>query len=242
MCSKCPHQHGFSWQQAVRQLREWKVLERIALTPLWICYSSFKTWAAVRLIAFIMVMAGEQRPGAGTRELPTAPEHSSHLLAPHLLSILGTVYLLRVFEDDRPFSSYSSESTLLSVCVLVAQSYLTLCDPIDCGPPAPLAMEFPRQEYRSGISVEQSGSRACILKLQIFPDLPCGSGGSATSDSWDPVDCRPPGSSVHRISQARILEYLPFPSPGDLPDPGIEPRSPALQVDSLLTELQGKPL
>ena len=33
---------------------------------------------------------------------------------------------------------------------------------------------------------------------------------------------------------------LPFPSPGDLTDPGIEPRSPALQADSLLTELQGK--
>ena len=30
---------------------------------------------------------------------------------------------------------------------------------------------------------------------------------------------------------------LPYPSPGDLPDPGIELRSPALQVDSLLTEL-----
>ena len=34
---------------------------------------------------------------------------------------------------------------------------------------------------------------------------------------------------------------LPFPSPGDLPSPGIEPRSPALQADSLLAELQGKP-
>ena len=34
---------------------------------------------------------------------------------------------------------------------------------------------------------------------------------------------------------------LPFPSPGDLPNPGIEPRSPALQADSLPTELQGKP-
>ena len=33
---------------------------------------------------------------------------------------------------------------------------------------------------------------------------------------------------------------LPFPSPGDLPDPGIEPRSPALQANSLPTELQGK--
>ena len=33
----------------------------------------------------------------------------------------------------------------------------------------------------------------------------------------------------------------PFPSPGDLPNPGIEPRSPELQVDSLQAEPQGKP-
>ena len=34
---------------------------------------------------------------------------------------------------------------------------------------------------------------------------------------------------------------LPFPTLGDLPDPGIKPKSPALQVDSLLSELPGKP-
>ena len=34
---------------------------------------------------------------------------------------------------------------------------------------------------------------------------------------------------------------LPFPSPRDLPDPGIEPESPVLQVDSLLTYAPGKP-
>ena len=34
---------------------------------------------------------------------------------------------------------------------------------------------------------------------------------------------------------------LPFPSPGDLPDPGIEPGSPALQADALPSELLGKP-
>ena len=33
----------------------------------------------------------------------------------------------------------------------------------------------------------------------------------------------------------------PFPSPGDLPNPGVKPRSPALQVDSLPAEPQGKP-
>ena len=44
----------------------------------------------------------------------------------------------------------------------------------------------------------------------------------------------PPGSSVQGIHQARILEWVAkFPSPGDLPDPGIEPKSPALQANSL---------
>ena len=39
------------------------------------------------------------------------------------------------------------------------------------------------------------------------------------SDSCDPVDCSPPGSSVHGILQARYWSGLPFPSPGDPPDP-----------------------
>ena len=56
----------------------------------------------------------------------------------------------------------------------------------------------------------------------------------------NPMDCSPPGSSVHEIFQARILEWVAVPSPGDLPNPGIKPGSPALQADSLLTELQGK--
>ena len=41
----------------------------------------------------------------------------------------------------------------------------------------------------------------------------------------DPMDCNPPGSSVHGILQARILEWVAIPPPGDLPDPGIEPTS-----------------
>ena len=55
----------------------------------------------------------------------------------------------------------------------------------------------------------------------------------------DPMDCSPPGSSVHGISQARKLEWVAIPSPGDLPDPGIEPGSPALQADSLPSEPPG---
>ena len=42
----------------------------------------------------------------------------------------------------------------------------------------------------------------------------------------DPMDCSPPGSSVRGILQARLWSGLPFPPPGDLPDPGIEPASP----------------
>ena len=57
----------------------------------------------------------------------------------------------------------------------------------------------------------------------------------------DPMDHSLPGSSVHGNFQAIHWSGLPFPSPGDLPDPGIEPRSPALQADALPSETQGKP-
>ena len=57
----------------------------------------------------------------------------------------------------------------------------------------------------------------------------------------EPVDCSPPGSSVHGILQARILEWVAIPSPGDLPDPGIEPGAPALEADALPSEPPGKP-
>ena len=43
-----------------------------------------------------------------------------------------------------------------------------------------------------------------------------------------------------RFSRQGYWSGLPFPSPGDLPNPGIELGSPVLQADSLLTELQGK--
>ena len=56
------------------------------------------------------------------------------------------------------------------------------------------------------------------------------------------MDCSPPGSSVHRILQARVLEWVAFLPPGDIPDPGIEPRSPALQSETLPSEPPGKPI
>ena len=44
------------------------------------------------------------------------------------------------------------------------------------------------------------------------------------------------GLHIRGILQARILEWVAFPSPGDLPNPGIKPRSPALQEDSVPAE------
>ena len=54
------------------------------------------------------------------------------------------------------------------------------------------------------------------------------------------MDYSPPGSFVHRIFQARILKRLPFPSPGDLLDPGVEPKSPALAGGFFTIEPSGK--
>ena len=63
----------------------------------------------------------------------------------------------------------------------------------------------------------------------------------------DPMDCSPPGSSVHEIFQARILEWVASSfsressQTRDLSNLGIELGSPVIQADSLPTELQGKP-
>ena len=57
----------------------------------------------------------------------------------------------------------------------------------------------------------------------------------------NPKDFSLPGSSFMGILQARILCPPPGDLPGDLPNPGIEPRSPALQADSLQSEPLGKP-
>ena len=58
----------------------------------------------------------------------------------------------------------------------------------------------------------------------------------------NPMACSPQGSSVHGISQVRILGGLPCPTPGDLPDPGIELRSPVLAGRFFTTEPPWNPL
>ena len=55
---------------------------------------------------------------------------------------------------------------------------------------------------------------------------------------FDPMDCSPPGSSVHGISQARILEWIAI----SFSRGGIKPRFPTLQVDAVASEPPGRPL
>ena len=74
--------------------------------------------------------------------------------------------------------------------------------------------------------------RARVLALQSYLTL------------CDPVDCSPPGSSVHGIFPQEYGSGLPFPTPGDLPCPGIEPssaESPALGGRFFPSEPPGKP-
>ena len=58
---------------------------------------------------------------------------------------------------------------------------------------------------------------------------------------YNPLDCSPPGSSVLGILRARTLEWDAIPFSGDLPDPGIECWSLALQADFLPSEPPGEP-
>ena len=82
-----------------------------------------------------------------------------------------------------------------------------------------------------GIITDFNSPCSCLLKcvksLQLCPTL-CNS-----------MDGSPPGFSVHGIIQARILEWVAVPFSRGHPDPGIEPGSPALQEDSLPSELSG---
>ena len=70
----------------------------------------------------------------------------------------------------------------------------------------------------------------CVLVSQSCPIL------------CDPVDYSPPGSSVHGVSQARILEWVAISFSRGSPHQGTEPGSPILQADSLPFGSPGKPI
>ena len=119
----------------------------------------------------------------------------------------------------------SDSEKYICVCILglVAQLCLTLCDPMDyIAHQTPLTMEFSRQEYWSGLLYPPPR----IFPTQGLNQISCMTGRFFTD--W---------------ATREAQEYWsgePIPSSGGLPDPGIELGSPALQVDSLPTELPAK--
>ena len=96
----------------------------------------------------------------------------------------------------------------------VSQSCWTLSDPMDWSPPGSSVHGILQaKEYWSGVSLPSPESRS-VLSNSLLP---------------------------RGILQARILRWVPFPSPGNRPNPGIKSWSPALWADSLPAEPQGKP-
>ena len=103
---------------------------------------------------------------------------------------------------------------------------------------------------RDSLSAKQKEQKTTESKFNCFPSLKVLRNScveSHFSRVWffsTPMDCSPPGSSVHGILQSRLLEWLPCPPPGDLPNLGTEPESPAsppLQADSLPLSHWGNP-
>ena len=104
----------------------------------------------------------------------------------------------------------------------VAQSCPTLCDPVDCSPPgSPLSMEFSRQEYWSTLPFPSPGNlpNPGIKPASYLPLALPGNPIQVISESesevaqfcptlCDLLDCSLPGSSIHGILQARILEWV----------------------------------
>ena len=103
----------------------------------------------------------------------------------------------------------------------------------------------------------ESGIQASLV-AQSVKNLPAMQEKESEKSKSYATLCNPRNCIVHGILQARMLEWVAFyfsstlawktpwteepgTSPGDLPNPGIEPRSPTLEADSLPTELQGKP-
>ena len=86
-----------------------------------------------------------------------------------------------------------------------------------------------------------AGNPLATRRLVFLPFRAIGQYHRPLGKSTDPHhhQPRPPASSVHGFPRQECWSGLPLPSPGNLPDPEIEPESPAVQEDSLLLSHQG---
>ena len=150
----------------------------------------------------------------------------------------------------------------MAVCAYsVTQSCLTLFDPTDCSPPGSSVYGISKARILEWAAISSSRVSSqprdqthisCIDRQILYRWSPQGSPFTWLKRKWKSLShvwlfATPwtiyslPGSSVHGILQARKLEWVTAPSSRDLPNPGIEPRSPTMQADSLLSGPPGKP-
>ena len=127
----------------------------------------------------------------------------------------------------------------------VAQSCLTLCNPIRllCLQDSPAKNTGVGCHFLQGILPTQ-GSNPHLLGVRFFTTEPPGKPKRAQSDSEScsvMSDSLRPHGLYMESSRPEYWSGQPFPSPGDLPNPGIEPRSPSLQEDSLPAKPQEAP-
>ena len=119
---------------------------------------------------------------------------------------------------------------------------------------APLSMEFSRQEYWSGLPCPPPGdlpdqrSSSCLFHLLLWQAPPGKHSTALALSRFSRVRLfTTPCTVAHQaplsigFSRQECWSGLPFPSPGDLPDPGIEPGSSALWGGSLQSEPPEKP-
>ena len=136
--------------------------------------------------------------------------------------------------------------------VLGAQSCPTLCDPMDCSRPGSSAhgifqakvLEWGAISFSRGSSRPRGWTWVSCIAGRCFTvwatrEAPITEGESELSHvrlfvtPWTVADQAPPSMG---FSRQEYWSGLPFPSPGDLPEPGIEPRSPAFQAEALTSE------
>ena len=126
----------------------------------------------------------------------------------------------------------------------VAQSYPTLCNPMDCSLPGSSIHGIFQARVLEWVAIAFSESKsnqpildfAWIRYASFMFVCVCW----VMSDVFNPVDYCPPGSSVCGIFQERILEWVAIPFSRDLPDPGIKPASLVLAGRFFTTAPPGK--
>ena len=145
------------------------------------------------------------------------------------------------------------------MCELVTQECLTLCDPMDYKLPGSSIHGILQAKILVWVAICFSRGSSW---LRDWTQVSCVAGRFFTIQTtreallllllllsrFSHVQlCATPWTAAHQaspslgFSRQKHWSGLPFPSPGDLPDSGIEPRSPALQADSLPFELPGIP-